>query len=140
MKVVRIQSRLERIGWEIVDDVAYSSDENSKDDKNDVSIISEAAFTEGEKSLEKGFCHDRFQPNLVISMNKKEEEQIKVNAELDIENVRLFVLHKNHHCHENCPLFRMNRRRCQWTGHIYYAWIKRGGRVKKGSTVSIKNP
>ncbi len=135
-----IQSKNSNNEWTKTDEMVFKSDIEASHAKNDVSIISKKAYQEARQSIHKGFCHNRFQPNLVISMCSDEAEHMKMGVELDIEGVKLFVLHKKHRCHENCPLFMMNNQPCQWTNYIYYACIIKGGMVKKGLSVVIRTP
>lgn len=135
-----IQSKNDNNEWTKNDEMVFKSEVDSSHDKNDVSLISNKAYLEARQSIHKGFCHNRFEPNLIISMNSDEENQLKVGVELDIDGVKLFVLRKKHRCHQHCPLFMMNNQSCQWIKYIYYAGIKKGGRLKKGSSVVIRTP
>lgn len=135
-----VQSKNVKNEWIITNEIFIVSEiEVSSSKKNDVSIISEKAYREAKESPDKGFCHNRFQPNLVVSMSSDEEEQMKVGVELDMDGVKLFVLDKMHRCHTQCSLYMANRQPCKWTNHIYYAGIRIGGRVYEGCKVYL-NP
>ena len=135
-----IQSKNNKNEWIEKDEILFQSCGKAILSKNDVSIISKKAHQESKQSGVKGFCHNRFHPNMVISMTRDEEELMIENAELDILDVKLFVLRKRHRCHEQCPMHQHNVLTCEWTKHIYYAGIKSGGIVRKGCSVIIRNP
>ncbi len=139
MKVVSIQLKEKSGGWKQFRCIQVNPSELRAHGKPAISLISEKVFQEAKMSQEKGFCHNRFKPNIIISMTYEEERLVKKNAKLDIGNVKLFVLDKNHCCHVNCPLLPKKNHYCQWTEQIHFADIVHEGSFCQEDLVYISH-
>ena len=100
---------------------------------NAVSMIDAASLETSRKSTVKGFCHHRFQPNLVIDRNPG-DNFVKADQKLGISDARLLVMKGGHRCHLNCPLFEIQGAACLWAESIYYAAVLQSG------TICINDP
>ena len=101
--------------------------------KNAVSMIDTVSWKTAIHSSHKGFCHQRYKPNLLIDINPG-DNFIKADQKLGISDVRLLVMKSGHKCHQNCPLFIMQGSACLWAESIYYAAVLQSG------TICINDP
>ena len=88
-----------------------------------------------QESRHKGFCHNRFRPNLIIGCEEKEPGISPWVTVLGIGNAKFFLVEKKSICHENCPLFQYNGMICFWKSKILYARIRQPGQVCLGDEV-----
>lgn len=139
MRVLMIHSKAHDNKWHPVEELELFEINSEDAKKNDVSLITKEAYAEAVNSVNEGFCHLRFKPNLVISMECDDAKARSLNQELDIgDDVKLFVLRKPHRCHNNCPLYAVRGIPCQWTKHIFYAGIRNGGLIRVGDRAAFK--
>jgi MOSC domain-containing protein YiiM len=95
---------------------------------NAVSMIDAASWKTSGNSTVEGFCHQRFQPNLVIDIHPG-NNSIKADQKLGISDARLLVMKGRHRCHRNCPLFEKQNSACIWTESIHYATVLQSGMI-----------
>lgn len=129
MQIISIQFKNETGIWESTDCLDVNTDIQEHPKTQDISIIPINDWKMAQNSLQKGFCHHRFKPNLILESLPESQSLRRNDQELGIGNARLLVLQKKHRCHESCPLASNEHNECVWTKNIYYARVIKGGRM-----------
>lgn len=105
----------------------------SKDPKRQISFISAETEKIMRNNPDRGFCHMRFKGNLIIegldALNVQRDQLLKIGDAV------IEVTAAGKECHSNCPLHNSGKG-CRISNDIYFAAIKRRGRVKLGASVN----
>ncbi len=98
--------------------------------KKDISFLAMEDWEQLNNDTNKGFCHQRFRPNIIISQFYMVIS--KPGTHFEIGNARLVVVGSKNRCHEACPRFQKSRQICDWKRRAFYADIILDGRIRKG--------
>ncbi|RQD67366.1 MAG: hypothetical protein D5S00_10440 [Tindallia sp. MSAO_Bac2] len=100
--------------------------------KNDLTIYSIIERDKQNNEPDKGLCHHRFQPNLIISESNNALN--KPGTAFQIGSARFCVLKKDIKCHDKCNKYLKIHQVCDWKQKIIYA------KVIKHGTLKIQDP
>lgn len=106
----------------------------SQSTKADVSFMSMEDWNQKNRVRKKGFCHQRFHPNIIISQLQPSFKN--PGTYFDIGGARFCVENKKHTCHEACPVYQNKNQVCSWKNRVFFAKVVRNGSLQQGALLN----